>query len=139
MAQEINTPRPIIKAASACVWRGDQVLLAQRGKAWHFGTWALPGGKIEAGETAVEAALRELLEETGICAKLERHVGDFDLAGPGVRYVISCWTGHYLSGEAVARSDVMAVKWLDFRALGTLNLVSGNAEAVVRARQLLTG
>lgn len=139
MAQEINTPRPIIKAASACVWRGDEVLLAQRGKIFGHDSWALPGGKIETGETAVEAALRELLEETGVNAKLERHVGDFDLAGPGVHYVISCWTGHYLSGEAVAQSDVKAVKWLDFRALSTLNLVSGNAEAVVRARKLLTG
>jgi ADP-ribose pyrophosphatase YjhB (NUDIX family) len=138
MRQEINTPRPIIKAASACVWRRDEVLFVQRGKAFGRGTWALPGGKIESGETAVEAALRELLEETGVSAGLERHVGDFDLAGPGVHYVISCWTGHYLSGTAMAQSDVMAVKWLDFRAIATLNLVAGNAEAVLRARQLLT-
>ncbi len=120
------------------MWRGDEVLFVQRGKTFGHGTWALPGGKIEPGETAAEAALRELLEETGVNARLERHVGNFDLAGLGVHYVISCWTGHYLSGEAVAQSDVMAVKWLDFRAIETLNLVSGNAKAVVRARQLLT-
>jgi 8-oxo-dGTP diphosphatase len=138
MSEEINIPRPIIKAASACVWRGDEVLLVQRAKAWFHGYWALPGGKIEPGETAVEAALRELLEETGVKARLEHHVGDFELAGPSVHYLISCWTGQYLSGEAVAQSDVMAVKWLDFRALGTLDLVSGNADAVMRAQQLLT-
>lgn len=114
------------------------MLLVQRGKTFGHGTWALPGGKIESGETAVEAALRELLEETGINARLECHVGDFELAGPDVQYVISCWTGHSLSGEAMAQGDVMAVKWLDFRTISTLNLVSGNAEAVMRARQLLT-
>jgi 8-oxo-dGTP diphosphatase len=138
MGQEINTPRPIIKAASACVWRGDEVLLAQRGKAWGHGYWTLPGGKIEPGETAIETARRELMEETDVAAILERHVGDFDLVGPGVHYVISCWTGYYLSGEAVARSDVMAVQWLDYRAISTLKLAFNNAEAIMRARQLLT-
>jgi 8-oxo-dGTP diphosphatase len=137
MRNELNTPGPIIKAASACVWRGDEVLLVQRGKAWGHGYWALPGGKIEPGETAVDAAHRELMEETGVKATLEHHAGDFDLAGPGVHYVISSWTGYYFSGEAVARSDVMALQWLEYRAISRLKLALNIAEAVGRARQLL--
>jgi 8-oxo-dGTP diphosphatase len=128
--------KPIIKAASACVWWGDEVLLAQRGKTWGYGTWSLPGGKVEFGETAQQAATRELLEETGVIATLTHHVGDFDLDGGDVHYVISCFTGPYISGEARAMTDAMAVAWVHWQKLSDYRLAFNNAEAVLRARTI---
>ena len=49
-------PRP---AASAAIFRDGQVLIAERGKGALRGTWSLPGGHIEPGETAMAAALQE--------------------------------------------------------------------------------
>jgi len=46
----------------------DRVLLAQRGKSPDRGLWGFPGGHVEPGETALEAARRELFEETGLRA-----------------------------------------------------------------------
>eukprot|EP00957_Ditylum_brightwellii_P196444 14967663-Ditylum_brightwellii.AAC.1 len=40
--------------------------LVQRGKQPNYGIWSLPGGSIEVGETTIEAAKRELHEETGL-------------------------------------------------------------------------
>ncbi len=57
--------------ASACVWKAGKVLLVQRAKA-PVGLWSLPGGQVEWGETALAAAERELLEETGITARSHR-------------------------------------------------------------------
>jgi 8-oxo-dGTP diphosphatase len=138
MGQEINTPRPIIKAASACVWRGDEVLLVQRGNVHGYGFWSLPGGKIEPGETAIEAAARELLEETGCLADLAQQVGDFDLAGESAHYVISCFAGHHAGGEAVAGADAMAVAWVNHQNIPGFRLAPNTADAIARARQLLT-
>jgi 8-oxo-dGTP diphosphatase len=132
----MKLPRPIIKAASACVWRGDEVLLAQRGKSWGYGYWSLPGGKIEAGETAQQAAARELFEETGVIATLRHHVGDFSLDGGDVHYVISCFTGPYISGEARAMTDAMAVAWVHWQRLSDYQLAFNNADAVLRARTI---
>lgn len=46
----------------------NQVLLLKRSETdmWQPGKWCLPGGKIEAGETIIEGAIRETLEETGL-------------------------------------------------------------------------
>lgn len=46
----------------------EQVLLLRRIKQPNLGKWSPPGGKLEAGETPLECAKRELLEETGIVA-----------------------------------------------------------------------
>jgi 8-oxo-dGTP pyrophosphatase MutT (NUDIX family) len=44
----------------------------------HPGQWALPGGRIEPGESPVEAALRELAEEVGLCLGPDRLLGCLD-------------------------------------------------------------
>jgi ADP-ribose pyrophosphatase YjhB (NUDIX family)/predicted transcriptional regulator len=48
-----------------------QLLFQQRLKQPYFGYWGLPSGKLRWGETIVDGAARELLEETGLIAKLE--------------------------------------------------------------------
>jgi 8-oxo-dGTP diphosphatase len=138
MANDFSSTRPIIKAASACVWRGDEILLAQRGKAWGYGFWSLPGGKIEKGETAIAAAARELMEETNVVANLKHHVGDFDLSGEKVNYVISCFTGPYVSGKATAMTDAKAVAWVHYQKIGDYRLAFNNAEAVSLAHKLIS-
>ena len=54
------------------------MLLIQRAKP-PVGLWSLPGGHVEFGETALEAAARELLEETGVVAELKELVGLYEI------------------------------------------------------------
>jgi 8-oxo-dGTP diphosphatase len=72
---------------------GDlQVLVVRRRFEPFADCWALPGGHVDVGETAREAAVRELAEETGLCvpAAWLEEVGVFDDPGRdprGFRYV----------------------------------------------------
>ena len=60
--------------------RGRWWLAAVRPQGKREGTWALPKGLVDPGETPAEAALREGYEETGLRARLSSKLGD-------VRYV----------------------------------------------------
>ncbi|WP_202377097.1 NUDIX hydrolase [Mycobacterium paraintracellulare] len=60
------------------------------------GQFALPGGKVEAGEHPVAAALRELREELGIRLDAEQLMGRLDDYVTSTRYLITpvvCWAG----------------------------------------------
>lgn len=127
-----------ILGASACIWRDGQVLLIKRGKPPGKGLWSLPGGKIEVGETAEAAAVRELFEETKVRAELFKQMGPFEIKrGDDVIYSIICFAGHYISGEAIASSDAADVAWVYPQALATLELAPNIAQAIADAQELL--
>ena len=129
--------------ASACVWRGSKVLLIERAKP-PLGMWSLPGGHVEPGELAVAAAERELLEETGLSASLDHFAGLYevirhDATGALIfHYAIACYAGLAPEGEAIAASDARSLRWVHPDELGGLNLAPHIAEAVARARALLS-
>lgn len=140
---EKNRPQWPRAAASAAIFRDGKVLLAQRSKPPLKGIWSLPGGHIEPGEKAIEAAHRELNEETSITADLK---GLADVANVIMRrddgalrahYVISVFYGVWLQGQAKAESDCQAVEWVDIAELSERPMTDGTAAIIERAAGLL--
>jgi 8-oxo-dGTP diphosphatase len=67
----------MIRVAAGILRRGEQVLICQRSQAGSFaGKWEFPGGKLQEGESAEAALIRELAEELDIAVRREdlRHV-----------------------------------------------------------------
>lgn len=130
---------PRVGVSIAC-WRGDEVLLVERGRPPLDGLWSLPGGHVEPGETVREAALRELAEETGVTAEIAglvdvRDVIRRDEAGAVVvHYVLVVFAARHRAGEAVAADDARAAQWLRPDAIAGLATTDGLSEVVTRAR-----
>lgn len=119
--------RPYV-GVGVVVWRGPEVLLIQRGKPPRRGSWSLPGGMQELGETVRETAAREVREETGVEIEIAHLVDVVDTITRDedgtvvLQYTLVDFGAEWQSGEAVAGDDAMGAAWFLPDDLGPLNL-----------------
>ncbi|HWU10549.1 MAG TPA: NUDIX hydrolase [Streptomyces sp.] len=111
--------------ADVVLLAAGHVLLIQRRWDPHAGSWALPGGHVDAGEASLQAAVRELKEETGITVTADelRQVGAFDAPGrdPRGRYVTVAYTATLPELTAPTPLDDAAdARWWPINALPDL-------------------
>lgn len=104
---------PIPAVGVVCL-RGDEVLLIRRGTPPRVGEWSLPGGRIEPGERLVDAALRELREETGVTAEITGLIDVVDGLFPeaGRHYVLIDYAVRWLAGEPMAGDDAAEARFM---------------------------
>lgn len=117
-------------AAGLLLLDPDRGVLLQHRVAWshHGGTWGIPGGARHSGESAVDAAIRECAEETGVPRRR-----DIDLLGLSVLDL-----GHWSYSTLIARTrtalspsvtdvESIDVEWVAPRDVETLQLHPGFA------------
>ena len=126
------------------VFRGDEVLLVERTKPPIRNRWSIPGGAQEIGETVHEAALRELMEETGLEADL---IGLIDVVDSITRdqdsrvqfhYTLVDFAAEWRSGEAAAADDVGAVRWVPLADLEAMGLWTETVRIIRRGQSMRT-
>lgn len=87
-----NKNKAVIQAAGGIVWKKEKpdnkIALVHRHK---HNDWSLPKGKVDPGETWEEAALREVLEETGCVGKLKNYAGSISYLLNGKPKVVMFW------------------------------------------------
>jgi ADP-ribose pyrophosphatase YjhB (NUDIX family) len=117
--------------------------LVQRARAPFRGLWSLPGGSIEPGERASEAALRELNEETGITAGIEGVIENVELTatddGRPVTWRLAMFHGRYTGGSLQPGSDASDANWVPIADLEKLSLTEGTASLIRLAARRIRG
>ena len=114
MKKEQGKSNDVIQAAGGLVWResadGPEVLLVHRPR---YDDWSFPKGKMEAGETWTETALREVEEETGFLVALDVFAGSFSyLVGGRVKIVLFWKMKIRKETPFVPNDEVDQLKWL---------------------------
>ncbi len=112
-----------------------RLLLIRRAHAPAAGRWSLPGGRVEAGETAERAVVREVAEETGLAVTVGVEVGVVRRpTADGREYVIRDFRAEPVGGTLRAGDDAADARWCDAAAYAALDdadeLVPGLTDAL---------
>lgn len=120
--------RPEI-TVGAIVVDDDRLLMVRRGHGPAQGRWSIPSGRIERGETAAEAVVREVLEETGVTVVCGPLIDWAELISDEAHFVVLDFEATLMDdGEVVAGDDAAEARWIDTDSVCELRLADGLAE-----------
>ena len=140
----VDDLRAVPAVGVVCI-RDDEVLLIRRGTPPKQGEWSIPGGRIEPGEPAKTAALRELKEETSVDAEL---VGLLDVVDAVFHnrsgelitrhYVLIDYAARWQAGDPVAGDDAAEARFFHQSELDSLELWSETRRMIQKGFELLS-
>jgi 8-oxo-dGTP diphosphatase len=127
--------QPLV-GVGAVIIEADRVVLVKRGHPPLAGEWSIPGGALEVGETLREAAVREVLEETGLTVETADLLGVYDriLRDADERtiyhYVLIDFLCRRIAGEPVPAGDAVEARWFTREEIAGLALAKDTAEVI---------
>ena len=110
----------------------ESILLIKRANPPEKGTWSIPGGHIESGESIISAVIREFKEETSLDSTCGNFIGWTEILKEDFHSVILDFEVFIESPLDIrAGSDADEVKWIPLKNVLTLNLAEGLADFLV--------
>jgi 8-oxo-dGTP diphosphatase len=136
-------PEHPLVAVSAVIHRGGKILLVRRALPPNLGSWALPGGLVEVGESLDGALHREVMEEVRIRVRLEGLLDaissiQLDRRGrPRYHYVLLCFLARPLGTAVRLNRESSSYRWFSPEEIGRVRVTEGTSKAVKKYVGLL--
>lgn len=101
-----------IEVVAAVIRKGDQIFATQRGYGAFKDWWEFPGGKVEPGETAEAALVREIREELATEIRIDKFLHTVEWDYPQFHLTLHCYMASLLQ-DTLHLNEHEAARWLD--------------------------
>ena len=101
-----------IEVVAAIIRKGDRIFATQRGYGEFKDWWEFPGGKMEPGETAAEALVREIREELDTEIRIDKFLYTVEWDYPQFHLTLHCFMASLLQ-DTLHLNEHEAARWLD--------------------------
>jgi 8-oxo-dGTP diphosphatase len=129
---------PLLTVDTVTLCDDKFIVLVKRRNDPYKGSWALPGGFVEYGETVESAAMRETKEETGLEVELDKLVGVYSdpERDPRGHMVSVCFLAHKTGGTLKAASDAAEVQHLKIGEISKIQLAFDHEDMIEKAMKI---
>jgi 8-oxo-dGTP diphosphatase len=127
----------VTTVVAAIIERDGRILIGQRKNlGYHPLKWEFPGGKVEAGETPEAAVIRELQEELGILARIDRELLRYEYQYPGRSRILLIFY-RVMNFDGVPRNlDFEELRWEYPDQLSDYDFLEGDTEFIARLPEI---
>ena len=125
-----------IEVVAAVIRRGNEIFATQSGYGEFKDWWEFPGGKMEAGESPVEALKREIREELNATIKVGELIQTVEWDYPSFHLTMHCFWCE-LACEALHLNEHEAAAWLSADNLGSVKWLPADRDILVEIGKVL--
>ncbi len=123
--------QPAVEVAACYCLHGGKLLLLERHPDKPQGlTWGVPCGKIELGESPLEAVKREVLEEVGLDINAPKPIGQLYMIFQTLPYIYHMFESPTQKNVTLNYDEHISYRWVSPQEAFDLPLISGGAEAL---------
>lgn len=125
-----------VRVVAAIIKKDNKIFASQRGYGELKGGWEFPGGKVEFGETAQEALVREIREELEAEIEVDESIDTIEYDYPTFHLSMECFWCHIKSGELILKEHE-AAKWLTKETLYSVEWLPADITLVEKIEKML--
>ena len=128
--------KKIVQVVASVIFDGNLILATQRGYGKFAGLWEFPGGKIEEGESDVQAVKREIREELTVEIEVGELLKTIEYDYPDFQLKMNCYKSKIVSGE-IKLLEHLNCKWVGKDNIMDLEWLPADLEFVQELKELL--